>query len=91
MQVFANRPPGTLWVPAFVLVAEAFTPAAARPAAKAAGYHHQARLRGLPPHKTVTDTRQRLTVSHGYAIMAGHETRRQGDAEMDFSVPSLPV
>jgi hypothetical protein len=29
MHGFANRPPGTLWVPAFVVVAEGFSPAAA--------------------------------------------------------------
>jgi len=28
MHVFAGRPPGTLWVPAFVVVAEGFSPAA---------------------------------------------------------------
>ena len=42
---------------ALVSVAEAFTPTAARPAAEAAGYHHQARLRGLPLRKNVMDTR----------------------------------
>lgn len=42
---------------AFVVVAEAFTPTAARPAAEAAGEHHEARAGGLPPRKKVTDNR----------------------------------
>jgi hypothetical protein len=29
MHSFADRPPGTLWVPAFVVVAEGFSPVAA--------------------------------------------------------------
>ncbi len=37
VKVLLFRPPGTLWVPAFVGVAEVFTPTAARPAAEAAG------------------------------------------------------
>ena len=41
---------------AFVAVAEAFTPTAARPAAEAAGYHYEARLRGLHRRKKLTDT-----------------------------------
>jgi hypothetical protein len=33
VRVLLFRPPGTLWVPALLFVAEAFTPSAARPAA----------------------------------------------------------
>jgi hypothetical protein len=43
-----SRPPGTLWVSAFVDVAKSFSSLAAHRRAEALGYGYQAHLRGLP-------------------------------------------
>jgi hypothetical protein len=44
MHVFADRPPGTFWVPAFVVEAEGFSPAARVVRQPAAGLKPSARL-----------------------------------------------
>jgi len=63
MHVFADRPPGTLWVPAFVTVAQSFSSWAARGVnaptrrAEALGLRYKALRAGEPSCKNVHHTR----------------------------------